>query len=304
MTGSRGALTKIDLPLRRLASGKVRELYRLDGSLLFVASDRISAFDVVMPQGIPDKGRLLTGLSLFWFDLVSDMCPNHLVSASYGKLPVELLSHLDNLRGRFMIVRRLEMLPVEFVVRGYLAGSGWRDYVASGTVSGVRLPPGLRQAERLPEPIFTPATKSKSGHDENITEAAAAYLCGLDVLKRAKECALAVYDRASGLAAECGLILADTKFEFGLEKGEVVLADEILTPDSSRFWPAEAYRPATSPPSFDKQYLRDWLDRQGWDRQPPAPDLPDEVIEKTRANYVQAFELLVGRSLDSYLDGA
>ncbi|MGH2811225.1 MAG: phosphoribosylaminoimidazolesuccinocarboxamide synthase [Actinomycetota bacterium] len=301
MTRPDRALTEVDIPLEHTATGKVRELFSLDGSLLFVATDRISAFDVVMSRGIPDKGRVLTGMSLFWFNLLLDICANHLISASTDDLPDQLQPHLGKLNGRFMVVRRLEMIPIEFVVRGYLAGSGWKDYRETGAVCGVKLPSGLKEADRLPEPIFTPATKAVTGHDENITEEEAAVICGLDVLKRAKQCAVSIYERAAGIAAERGIILADTKFEFGLAEGDVVLADEVLTPDSSRFWPADEYAPGSSPPSFDKQYLRDWLDESGWDREPPPPDLPDEVVERTRARYLQAYERLTGKSFETYI---
>lgn len=288
MTQASKAITSIEISLPRRASGKVRELFELGPNLLFVATDRISAYDVIMTQGIPDKGRLLTGLSLYWFDLVSDICPNHLISASGADIPQQL-------EGRSLIVEQLEMLPVEFVVRGYLAGSGWKDYQQTGAVCGIRLPPGLKEAGRLPEPLFTPATKAATGHDENITEDEAARLCGPDVLKRAKQSTINIYERAAGVAAERGIILADTKFEFGLRPdGEVVLADEVLTPDSSRFWPSDSWQPGSNPPSYDKQYLRDWLDEQGWDHEPPPPDLPDDVIEQTRLRYVEAYERMTG----------
>jgi phosphoribosylaminoimidazole-succinocarboxamide synthase len=309
------SITSVELSLRRLVSGKVREVFDLEDTLLFVATDRISAFDVVMPQGIPEKGRVLTGMSLYWFDLVSDICPNHLISASAGELPEEAAGHISDLSGRFMIVKKLQMLPVEFVVRGYLAGSGWKDYKKTGSVCGVALPAGLKEADRLPEPIFTPATKATTGHDENITEEHAAALCGADVLKRAKQSAINIYERAAGVAAERGIILADTKFEFGLDSdgdsdgdsdagsdGEVTLADEVLTPDSSRFWPADSWEPGSSPPSFDKQYLRDWLDDAGWDHEPPPPDLPDEVVEQTKKRYVEAYERVTEEPFDAYLD--
>jgi phosphoribosylaminoimidazole-succinocarboxamide synthase len=296
------SITSVELPLRRLVSGKVREVFDLEDTLLFVATDRISAFDVVMPQGIPEKGRVLTGMSLYWFDLVSDICPNHLISASVGELPEETGAQISDLAGRFMIVKKLQMLPVEFVVRGYLAGSGWKDYQKTGSVCGVTLPAGLKEADRLPEPIFTPATKATTGHDENITEEDAEALCGADVLKRAKQSAINIYERAAGVAAERGILLADTKFEFGVgPDGEVTLADEVLTPDSSRFWPADSWEPGSSPPSFDKQYLRDWLDDAGWDHEPPPPDLPEEVVEQTKKRYVEAYERITEEPFDAYL---
>lgn len=292
-----GALTEVDLPLPRIASGKVREAFDLGASVLFVTTDRISAFDVVMRRGIPDKGRVLTGMTLFWLELTKDVCPNHLITA---ELPPKIEDRVD-LRGRSMVVRRLEMFPVEFVIRGYLSGSGWKDYQKSGSVSGVILPKGLQESDRLPEPIFTPTTKASSGHDLPITEDEAAELCGPVLLKRAKEAALAVYEKGAEHASTRGIILADTKFEFGLLEGEVALGDEVLTPDSSRFWPKESWVPGETPPSFDKQPLRDWLDGKGWDHSPPPPDLTDQVVAETRARYVEAYERLTGMSFDKYL---
>jgi phosphoribosylaminoimidazole-succinocarboxamide synthase len=287
---------EVDLP--HLSTGKVRELFDLgsDG-LLFVASDRISAYDVVMPQAIPDKGRLLTGMSIFWFGATSDICPNHFLSATSNELPRAVREQVEALQGRHMVVRKLDMLPVEFVVRGYLVGSGWKDYQRTGAVCGIPLPEGLAEADKLPEPIFTPATKATVGHDENISEAQAAELCPPGTLKIARDYAIELYKRAAGYARGRGIIIADTKFEFGLAAdGEVTLADEVLTPDSSRFWPADQWQPGANPPSLDKQYLRDWLDAQGWDRKPPAPDLPRDVVERTRAGYVEAYERLTGRT--------
>jgi phosphoribosylaminoimidazole-succinocarboxamide synthase len=302
----RSAITELDLPLPKVASGKVREIFELDPDhLLFVATDRISAFDVVMTQGIPDKGRVLSGISLFWFDYLADVCPNHLVEPTWRGGATRFRGVADNqdLIGRSMVVRRLEMLPVEFVVRGYLAGSGWADYQSSGAVCGIPLPRGLRQADKLPEPIFTPSTKATTGHDENISEDQAADLCGPDILKTAKEHALRLYLKASEFARDKGIILADTKFEFGLLGSEVVVGDEVLTPDSSRFWPLESWEPGSSPPSFDKQYLRDWLEGSRWGKEPPPPDLPADVIAQTRARYVEAFEQLTGTKFDSYAGG-
>jgi phosphoribosylaminoimidazole-succinocarboxamide synthase len=302
VTGQKTSITRVDLPLRRLVSGKVREVFEVDDRLLFVATDRISAFDVVMTEGIPDKGRVLTGLSLYWFDLISDICPNHLLSTSIEELPENVRSAEHDLAGRFLIVRKLEMVQIEFVVRGYLAGSGWKDYQNTGAVCGISLPPGLQEADRLPEPIFTPATKAMTGHDENITEEEAAAICGPDVLKRAKQSAIAIYERAAGVAGERGIILADTKFEFGIDPGgELVVADEVLTPDSSRFWPVDQWRPGSNPPSFDKQYLRDWLDTAGWDHEPPPPELPGEVVEQTRVRYVEAYERIAEEPFSAYL---
>jgi phosphoribosylaminoimidazole-succinocarboxamide synthase len=272
-----------------VASGKVRELYVLeDGTLALVASDRISTFDVVLPTPIPDKGRVLTGLSGFWFARTRDLVANHVLS-------------LDE-DGRTMICRRLEMLPIECVVRGYLAGSGWKDYRESGAVCGHELPPGLTESARLPEPIFTPATKATTGHDENIDEARAAALCGEDVYRAAKDASLALYRFASEHAEARGIILADTKFEFGTAPdGTIVLGDEALTPDSSRFWPASEYQPGGPQPSFDKQFVRDWCEQAGWDKEPPGPELPDDVVAGTRARYLEAFERLTEIPFDEYL---
>jgi len=273
-----------------VASGKVREIYALDDErLLLVASDRISTFDVVLPTPIPDKGRVLTGLSAFWFARTGDIVPNHLLEVQPD--------------GRSMVCRRLEMLPIECVVRGYLAGSGWKDYTESGAISGHVLPAGLRESERLPEPIFTPATKATEGHDENIDEEQAAALCGADRYRAAKEASLALYRYATAYAEARGIILADTKFELGVAPdGVLVLGDEALTPDSSRFWPAAGYEPGRAQPSFDKQFVRDWCEATGWDKTPPGPDLPDEVVSGTRARYVEAFELLTDIPFDRYLD--
>ncbi|MGH2721729.1 MAG: phosphoribosylaminoimidazolesuccinocarboxamide synthase [Actinomycetota bacterium] len=293
------ALTNFDLPLRRIASGKVREIFDLeDGRLLFVASDRISAYDVVMRQGIPDKGAVLTGMTVFWLDLLEDIAPNHLLRGADAALPPDVAA-TPGLASRALVVRRLDMLPVEFVVRGYLVGSGWKDYRRTGSVSGVPLPAGLKEASRLPEPIFTPSTKATVGHDENISEEEAAELADPQLLKIAREYAVECYKAATAYAEGRGIILADTKFEFGVNgAGEVVLADEVLTPDSSRFWPAVSWAPGSSPPSYDKQYVRDWLDDQGWDHSPPPPDLPGDVVARTRAKYVEAYEQLTGRPFD------
>jgi phosphoribosylaminoimidazole-succinocarboxamide synthase len=272
-----------------VGSGKVRELYALDDErLLLVASDRISTFDVVLPTEIPDKGRVLTGLSAFWFARTGDLVPNH------------LLALRDD--GRSTECRRLEMLPIECVVRGYLAGSGWKDYVATGEVCGHRLPEGLRESEQLPRPIFTPATKAETGHDENIDRAAAIELVGEARFDEVEAVALALYAFASDYARDRGIVLADTKLEFGLnERGELVLADEAFTPDSSRFWPAAEYRPGTTPPSYDKQFVRDYCESLGWDKTAPGPELPDDVVAGTRARYVEAFERLTDIAFDEYL---
>ena len=272
-----------------VASGKVREIYALDdGTLALEASDRISTFDVVLPTPIPDKGRVLTGLSAFWFARTSDLVPNH------------LLGLRDD--GRTMLCRKLEMLPIECVVRGYLAGSGWKDYRETGAVCGHVLPEGLEESTRLPESIFTPATKAAEGHDENIDEERATALCGEDRFARAKEASLALYRFGAAHAEERGIVLADTKFEFGVAPdGTVVLGDEALTPDSSRFWPADEFRPGRSQPSFDKQFVRDWCEETGWNKEAPGPELPDDVVAGTRARYVEAFERLTEIPFAEYL---
>ena len=272
-----------------VASGKVREIFELDDErLLLVASDRISTFDVVLPTEIPDKGRVLTGLSAFWFARTREIVPNHLLAIRGD--------------GRSTEARRLAMLPIECVVRGYLAGSGWKDYRASGSVCGHRLPAGLRESDRLPEPIFTPATKAQSGHDENIDREQAADLVGAERLAEAERISLALYGLASDYAAERGIVIADTKFELGLDgRGALTLGDEALTPDSSRFWPADEYAPGRGQPSFDKQYARDYCESLGWDKAPPGPELPTEIVDGTRARYVEAFERLAGVAFDEYL---
>jgi phosphoribosylaminoimidazole-succinocarboxamide synthase len=284
--------------LERVASGKVRDLYAVDGGhLLLVASDRISAFDVVLDTEVPGKGEVLTGLTVFWLEQLGDLVANHLVGWRASELP-EAARHLA---GRAMLVRRLEMLPVECVARGYLVGSGWKDYQATGAVCGVRLPAGLRQADRLPEPIFTPATKASQGHDENVSEAEVAERLGADLTARLRDLTLEAYRRGAEHAARRGILLADTKLEFGLDGGRVVLADEVLTPDSSRFWPAGGWAPGSSPPSFDKQYMRDWLQEQDWDMTPPPPSLPQHVVAGTAARYKEAYERLTGRPLHAFL---
>ncbi len=284
--------------LRHLASGKVRDLYEVDDRhLLLVASDRISAFDVVLDDQVPAKGEVLTGLTRFWLELLGDLVPNHLAGWRASELP----AGARHLAGRAMLVRRLQMLPVECVARGYLAGSGWKDYQATGAVCGIPLPRGLRQADRLPAPIFTPATKAQTGHDQNISEAEMAERIGAGIAAHLRELTLEVYRRGADHAARRGILLADTKLEFGLLDGEVVLADEVLTPDSSRFWPAGGWAPDSSPPSFDKQYVRDWLERQTWDMTPPAPRLPPDVVAGTAARYRECYERLVGRPLDAWL---
>jgi phosphoribosylaminoimidazole-succinocarboxamide synthase len=284
--------------LQLFARGKVRDLYAVEDLLLMVATDRISAFDYVLPTGIPGKGRVLTQISLFWFGYLSDLVPNHLVTADVEKYPVELKPYQDDLRDRSMLVNRARMFPAECVVRGYLSGSGWKDYMQTGQISGIRLPSGLRESDRLPEPIFTPATKSMSGeHDENISFEQMVARVGGDHAEELRQLSLAIYAKASAHARERGLILADTKFEFGLTAKGIVLADEVLTPDSSRFWPSEGYRPGAAQPSFDKQFVRDYLEAVGWNKQPPAPELPENVVRKTQEKYEQALEFLTGPAL-------
>ncbi len=276
--------------------GKVRDLYDLGGRLLIVATDRLSAFDVVLPTPIPDKGRVLTQLSLFWFDMLRDVVPNHVLSAAQFPAPFD--AYADQLRGRAMLVRRARPLPIECVVRGYLSGSGWKDYRATGRICGTALPAGLLESERLPEPIFTPSTKATSGHDENISFDQAVTLVGVALAERIRAISLEIYRRAAGFAEPRGILLADTKFEFGLVGEELVWIDEALTPDSSRFWPAEGYQPGRSQPSYDKQFVRDYLERIGWSKQPPGPALPPDVVAATRAKYREAYRQLVGRELD------
>ncbi len=283
-----------DLPV--IASGKVRDMYDLGEEILMVASDRISTYDVVHPTAIPDKGKVLTGLSAFWFARTADIVPNHLLSATEG-VP-------DEVRGRALAVRKLEMVPLECVVRGYLTGSGWKDYQREGAVCGIPLPAGLRESERLPEPIFTPATKAEIGdHDENVDVRRAGEIVGdPDLVARLGEISIALYHHAAEHARARGIILADTKFEFGLDgDGVLTLGDEVLTPDSSRFWPADRYEVGRGQPSFDKQFVRDWASASGWDRTPPAPAIPDDVVEQTRAKYVEAYERVAGEPFDGWL---
>ena len=286
-------------PYRR---GKVRDLYELDDRLLIVATDRISAFDFVLGSAIPDKGKVLTQLSAFWFARTQDIVPNHLLSTQLADYPASLSRHADLLRGRSMLVRRTTPVPIECVARGYLAGSGWKEYRETGGVCGIRLPAGLQESDRLSVPIFTPATKAESGHDINISQDGAGRLVGRELLDRLRDLTLALYARAAAHAESCGIVVADTKFEFGLVETEgqreIVLIDEALTPDSSRFWPKDLYRPGTAQPSFDKQYVRDYLDGIQWNRQLPVPDLPDHVVARTREKYLEAFRRLTGRELD------
>jgi phosphoribosylaminoimidazole-succinocarboxamide synthase len=283
--------------LTHLTSGKVRDIYAVgEDRLLLVASDRISTYDVVHPTPIPDKGKVLTGLTAFWLEQLGDVCANHLVS--FREVP-------EQFAGRAMLVERLEMVPVECVVRGYITGSGWKDYQASGAVCGIELPAGLSESEQLPEPIFTPATKADIGdHDENVDFDRAAEIVGdRALLEELRRLSIAIYERGAAHARERGIILADTKFEFGRRRdGTIVLGDEVLTPDSSRFWPADGYEPGHGQPSFDKQYVRDWASGSGWDKRPPAPALPDDVVEGTRARYVEAYEWISGEPFDNWLE--
>jgi phosphoribosylaminoimidazole-succinocarboxamide synthase len=284
------------------ARGKVRDIYQVDPEhLLMVTTDRISAFDVVLPTPIPDKGRVLTGLSLFWFEQTTDLVPNQVVSTSVDAFPPEYEEHREELAGRSMLVRTARMIPIECVARGYLSGSGWKEYRQEGTVCGIRLPEGFTESARLPAPIFTPATKAETGHDENITIERAGDLIGRGLAQRLKELTLTLYERGATLAAERGVILADTKFEFGFIDGEIALCDEVMTPDSSRFWPADGYAPGGPQASFDKQYVRDWLDRSGWNHEPPAPELPPDVVGQTAGRYREAYERITGGPLDDYL---
>jgi len=278
------------------ARGKVRDIYDLGDRLLIVATDRLSAFDVVMPTPIPDKGRVLTQLSLFWFDLLRDVIPNHVLSSTHFPSPFD--RYTEDLAERSMVVRKTQPLPIECVARGYLSGSGWKEYRATGKVCGIALPPGLKESDRLPEPIFTPATKASSGHDENISFERAAEILGKPLAEKVRAVTLELYRRAATYAEPRGILLADTKFEFGQLDGELIWIDEALTPDSSRFWPAAQYRPGGPQPSFDKQFVRDYLERIQWPKTPPGPELPPDVVAGTRAKYREAYRILVGRELD------
>jgi len=278
--------------------GKVRDIFEFGDQLLIVATDRISAFDYVLGSGIPDKGKVLTQISAFWFDRMRPVVRNHIISTDPADYPAPLRRDADALRGRSMLVTRTEPLPIECVARGYLSGSGWKDYRATGELCGIRLPAGLRESDRLPQPIFTPATKAQSGHDINISAEQAADLVGRSVFDRVRDLTLRLYAEGAAHAESCGIIVADTKFEFGrLPNGELILIDEVLTPDSSRFWPRDGYSPGGPQPSFDKQYVRDYLEEIRWNKQPPVPSLPDHVVMKTREKYVEAFRRLTGREL-------
>ncbi len=293
-------LLHTDFPELELhASGKVRDVYRLgDDQLLFVATDRISAFDYVLATGIPHKGRVLTQISLFWFEFLREVVPNHLVTADVERYPASLRAHADQLRGRSMLVMRAEMVPVECVVRGYLSGSDWKEYKATGKVCGIELPKGLKESDKLPEPIFTPATKATSGHDENIPFEEMVRIVGGERSQKLRDVTLKIYTKASDYARTKGIIIADTKFEFGITSKGITLADEVLTPDSSRFWPADKYQPGRAQDSYDKQYVRDYLEEIRWNKQPPAPALPPEVARKTSEKYVEAYHQLTGHELD------
>jgi len=294
------AMLQTDFPdLELYASGKVRDLYRVDNEhLLFVATDRISAFDYVLASGIPGKGKVLTQLSLFWFDFLKDIVSNHVVTANVERYPAGLRNYADQIAGRSMLVVQAEMVPVECVVRGYLSGSGWKEYKAKGSVCEIPLPAGLRESDRLPEAIFTPATKAISGHDENIPFSEMKKLVGPRLSEELRELSLRIYRKAADYALSRGIIIADTKFEFGKTAGGIVLADEVLTPDSSRFWPAAEYAPGRAQDSFDKQYVRDYLERIGWDKTPPAPALSHEVVAKTSEKYLEAYRRLTGKELE------
>jgi phosphoribosylaminoimidazole-succinocarboxamide synthase len=293
-------LLRTDFPELELhASGKVRDVYRLGTEqLLFVATDRISAFDYVLATGIPHKGRVLTQISLFWFEFLREVVPNHLVTADVESYPVSLRAHADQLRGRSMLVMRAEMVPVECVVRGYISGSAWKEYKATGKVCGIVLPKGLKESDKLPEPIFTPSTKATTGHDENISFEEMVRVVGRERSEHLRDVTLKIYTTAADYARTRGIIIADTKFEFGITSKGITLADEVLTPDSSRFWPADKYQPGRAQDSYDKQYVRDYLEEIRWNKQPPAPALPPEVARKTSEKYVEAYHQLTGRELD------
>jgi phosphoribosylaminoimidazole-succinocarboxamide synthase len=297
VTGNQVILETDLAGVERYARGKVRDVYRVDGRLLIVATDRISAFDYVLGTGIPDKGRVLTQLSIFWFDFLRDVTANHFLTANVAEYPDPLPRFRDQLEGRSMLVKRAKMIEIECVARGYIAGSGWKEYQQHGTVCGIRLPAGLRESDRLPEPIFTPATKAQSGHDENVSFEHVVSLVGEDLANRLRRLTLEIYSRAARYAETNGIIIADTKFEFGFVGDELVLGDEVLTPDSSRFWPADTYRAGGAQVSFDKQYVRDYLESIRWNKQPPAPELSPEVAEGSSEKYRQAYRALTGRDL-------
>ena len=298
MISEQHVILHTDLPgIEGHAQGKVRDVYRVDGQLLIVATDRISAFDYILPTGIPDKGRVLTQLSIFWFDFLREITPTHFLTANVDDYPPPLRAFREQLEGRSMLVKRARMVDIECVARGYLAGSGWKEYRQRGTVCGIPLPAGLRESDRLPEPIFTPSTKAQSGHDENISFETMCSMAGADLSRRLRDLTLEIYSRAAAYAETRGVIIADTKFEFGFVGEELVLGDEVLTPDSSRFWPKESYSPGGPQASYDKQYVRDYLESIRWNKQPPAPPLPDEVVRQTSEKYRQAYRVLTGNEL-------
>ena len=298
-TNSSNVLLQADIPeLQLYASGKVRDIYKVDANhLLFVASDRISAFDYVLATGIPNKGRVLTQLSLFWFDFLKDIVPNHMATADIAEYPAELQKYADQLRGRSMLVVSADMVTIECVVRGYISGSGWKEYKSTGSVCGIKLPAGLRESDKLPEPIFTPAIKATSGHDENISFERMVELAGRGLSETLRDLSIRIYKKAADYAETRGIIIADTKFEFGKAPKGLVLADEVLTPDSSRFWPMDKYHPGGAQESFDKQYVRDYLESIQWNKQPPAPGLPPEVAAKTSEKYIEAYTQITGHPL-------
>ncbi|SPE42703.1 Phosphoribosylaminoimidazole-succinocarboxamide synthase [Candidatus Sulfotelmatobacter sp. SbA7] len=293
-------LLRTDYPeLELRASGKVRDVYNLDQNhLLFVATDRLSAFDYILATGIPNKGRILTQISLFWFDFLKDIVPNHVVTADVNRYPAAIRKHADELRGRSMVVMRAEMCPVECVARGYLSGSGWKEYQETGTVSGIKLPPGLKESDQLPEPLFAPATKASTGHDINISFEEMCKRVDPELSRQLRDITLRIYKKAADYARQRGIIIADTKFEFGQTALGITLADEVLTPDSSRFWPADTYQPGKAQDSYDKQYVRDYLEEIRWNKQPPAPALPQEVARRTSEKYLEAYRQLTGRELE------
>ncbi len=294
-TGTGTDLMNTDIPgLKLFRQGKVRDVYDLEDSLLIVATDRISAFDCIMPNGIPDKGRILTAMSLFWFEFTREFIPDHLLAHKIEDFPPFLREYSVQLEGRSMLVRKTRPLPVECIARGYIAGSGWKDYQETGAICGIKLPSGLKQAQKLPETIFTPATKADTGHDENISFAHAAEILGAETAERVRDITVQIYESARDYAMDRGIIISDTKFEFGILDDEIILIDELLTPDSSRFWPVSSYREGQSPPSFDKQFVRDYLERLDWDKTPPAPVLPAEIVTKTREKYLEAYRMLTG----------
>jgi phosphoribosylaminoimidazole-succinocarboxamide synthase len=298
MTKETGILLESDLSgIERYGRGKVRDVYSAGESLLIVATDRISAFDYILATGIPDKGRVLTQLSVFWFDFLKDLTPTHFLTAAVDDYPEPLRRFRAQLDGRSMLVKRARMIEIECVARGYLSGSGWKEYQKSGTVCGIALPAGLKESDQLPEPIFTPATKAQSGHDENVSFETVAGLIGMDLARQLRDRTLAIYGKAAAYAAGRGILIADTKFEFGFVGDQLVLADEVLTPDSSRFWPRETYNPGGPQPSYDKQFVRDYLESIHWNKQPPAPGLPSEVAQKTSEKYKDAYRVLTGRAL-------